>query len=147
MDFDINWKQQIKKEGQIIADIADRITDRLDRDDSPNKDVADKKFDKQDEIFEALGISKKDNTKKTEFTFGKTVYEKIKNRITYMIFTARSENDFTVVNEFLKKFNININIEKFINSALLHQQEDEEHFGCTHMQNPDNPLNGHHDCK
>lgn len=151
MDFSIDFKKQIPIEDKVITEVADKITDRLDKDDSSNKDVADKKFDKQDEIFEALGIGKNSKIDKFDFSFGDTVYEKIKSRIALMLLKARSEKDFSAVNEFLKKFNINIDIEKFINdaigNAILHPQEEEGPFGCTHMQNPDNPLHGHHGCK
>jgi len=147
MDFSIDIKKQIQIEDKVITEIADSITDRLDKDDKK----ADKNFDKQDEIFEALGIGKNSKIDKFDFSFGDTVYEKIKGRIALMLLKARSEKDFSAVNEFLKKFNINIDIEKFINdaigSAILHPQEEEQPFGCTHMQNPDNPLHGHHGCK
>ena len=146
----MDWKKQIEIESKVINNIANRITDILDRDDSQEK-KADKQFDRQDEIFEALGVGKKDKTKQFELSFGDTIYDKIKNKIALMITIARGEKNFSLINDFLKKFNININVEELvdreISEAALHPQPEEEVHGCIHMQNPENPLHNHHDCK
>jgi len=147
--IDLNKQERI--ENKVAFNVADQIADALDKSDNPEQ-VADKKFDKQEEIFQALGIGKKDEMGRKEFTFGNTVYEKVQSKISLMVLKALYNKDYTPINNFLKQFNIKINVEKLVNDAIvfasLYQKEDnEEPFGCTHLHEQDSHLDDHHNCK
>ena len=152
MDFgkiDLNKQERI--ENKVALDVANKIADELDRADSPEK-KADKKFDKQEEIFQALGIGKKDENGRKEFTFGETVYEKIQSKLAVMVLKVMGDKDFTAINNFLKQFNIKIDVKELIkngmvNASLYPQEDNEEPHGCTHMHESESPLNYHNNCK
>ena len=141
MDF-----KKIDIEHKVAFVVADKITDSLDRSDSKDN-VADGKFDKQNEIYEALGIEQKDETGYKKFYVNKNTYRAIQNKLFSMIQDAMKNADFTAINKFLKQFNINVNIHELIFNATTSIKEEEKPHGCIHMQNPDNPLSHHHDCR